>query len=72
MAPVPFRARETEAFLAGRPATDEVFVQAAKVAASEAKPRTSVLRASKEYRTRVLQVLVRQGLARAVEQARAA
>ena len=72
VAPVPFRARETEAFLAGSPATDEVFVQAAQVAASEAKPRTSVLRASKEYRTRVLQVLVRQGLVRAVEQARAA
>jgi carbon-monoxide dehydrogenase medium subunit len=72
VSPVPFRARETEDFLAGRPATDEVFVQAAKIAASEAKPRTSVLRASKEYRTRVLEVLVRQGLARAVEQARAA
>ena len=71
VAPVPFRAQETEAFLAGKPATDEVFVQAAKIAASEAKPRTSVLRASKEYRTRVLQVLVRQGLARAVEQAQA-
>jgi CO/xanthine dehydrogenase FAD-binding subunit len=69
VSPVPFRARETEAFLAGKPATDEVFAQAAKIAASEAKPRTSVLRASKEYRIRVLQVLVRQGLARAVEQA---
>ena len=71
VAPVPFRARETEAFLSGKPATDEVFAQAAQVAASEAKPRTSVLRASKEYRIRVLQVLVRQGLARAVEQAQA-
>jgi CO/xanthine dehydrogenase FAD-binding subunit len=72
VAPVPFRARETEAFLAGRPATDDVFVQAGEIAASEAKPRTSVLRASKEYRTQVLQVLVRKGLARAIEQARAA
>ena len=71
VAPVPFRARETEAFVAGKPATDETFEQAAKIAAGEAKPRTSVLRASKEYRTRVLQVLVRQGLARAVEQAQA-
>ncbi len=69
VAPVPFRARETEAFLAGKPAIDETFVRAAEIAASEAKPRTSVLRASKEYRLRVLQVLVRQGLARAVEQA---
>ena len=71
VSPVPFRASETEDFLAGKPATEEVFVQAARIAAAEAKPRTSVLRASKEYRTRVLQVLVRQGLARAVEQAQA-
>jgi carbon-monoxide dehydrogenase medium subunit len=71
VAPVPFRARETEAFLAGRPATEETFVQAAQIAAAEAKPRTSVLRASKEYRTRVLQVLVRQGLSRAVDGAQA-
>jgi CO/xanthine dehydrogenase FAD-binding subunit len=71
VAPVPFRARETEAFLAGKPATEETFVQAAKIASAEAKPRTSVLRASKEYRTRVLQVLVRQGLGRAVDQAQA-
>jgi carbon-monoxide dehydrogenase medium subunit len=71
VAPVPFRARETEAFLAGKAATEEIFVQAAQIAAAEAKPRTSVLRASKEYRTRVLQVLVRQGLNRAVDQAQA-
>lgn len=71
VAPVPFRARETEAFLVGKPAIDETFVQAAQIASAEAKPRTSLLRASKEYRTRVLQVLVRQGLTRAVEQAQA-
>lgn len=71
VAPVPFRARETEAFLASQPATEETFRQAAEIAAGEAKPRTSLLRASKEYRTEVLKVLVRQGLTRAVEQARA-
>lgn len=70
VAPVPFRARETEAFLQGREASPEVFAEAAQVAAGEAKPRTSLLRASKEYRVEVLQVLVKQGLARAVEQAR--
>jgi CO/xanthine dehydrogenase FAD-binding subunit len=69
VAPVPFRARETEAFLAGRPATEEVFAKAAEVATREAKPRTSLLRASKEYRIQVLKVLIRQGLARAMEQA---
>ena len=70
VAPVPFRARETEAFLQGRETSPEVFAEAAQVAAGEAKPRTSLLRASKEYRVEVLQVLVKQGLARAVEQAR--
>lgn len=70
VAPVPFRARETEAFLQGREAAPETYAQAASLAAREAKPRSSLLRASKEYRIEVLQVLVRQGLARAVEQAR--
>jgi carbon-monoxide dehydrogenase medium subunit len=70
VAPVPFRARETEAFLAGRTANEETFVQAGEIAAGEAQPRTSRLRASKEYRVEVLKVLVRQGLARAVQQAR--
>jgi carbon-monoxide dehydrogenase medium subunit len=70
VAPVPFRARETEAFLTGKPASQETFEQAAKIAAGEARPRTSVLRASKEYRARVLPVLVRQSLTRSVEQAR--
>jgi CO/xanthine dehydrogenase FAD-binding subunit len=69
VAPVPLRARETEAFLTGRPATEETFVQAGEIAAREAKPRTSLLRASKEYRVEVLKVLVRQGLERAVQQA---
>jgi carbon-monoxide dehydrogenase medium subunit len=70
VAPMPFRARETEAFLVGRPATEETFAEAGEIAAGEAKPRTSVLRASKEYRVQVLKVLIRQGLTRSVEQAR--
>jgi carbon-monoxide dehydrogenase medium subunit len=70
VAPVPFRARQAEASLAGEPATEEVFVQAGEIAAGEAQPRSSLLRASKEYRVEVLKVLVRQGLSRAVAQAR--
>jgi carbon-monoxide dehydrogenase medium subunit len=70
VAPVPFRATETEAFLGGRAATEEIFRQAGEIATGEAKPRTSVLRASKEYRSEVLKVLVRQGLTRAAEEAR--
>jgi CO/xanthine dehydrogenase FAD-binding subunit len=69
VAPVPFRARETEAFLAGRPANEEAFRQAGDIAAYEAQPRTSLLRASREYRLEVLPVLVRNGLARATAQA---
>jgi CO/xanthine dehydrogenase FAD-binding subunit len=69
VAPTPFRAKETEAYLAGSPVTEESIARAAEIAASEAHPRTSLLRASKEYRGEVLKVLVRQGLSRAVEQA---
>jgi CO/xanthine dehydrogenase FAD-binding subunit len=69
VAPVPFRARDTEAYLAGRTTGEETYVKAADIAASEAHPRSSLLRASKEYRGEVLKVLVRRGLARAVEQA---
>ncbi len=70
VSPVPFRAREAEAFLAGRPANREIFSQAGEIASGEARPRTSLLRASKEYRQEVLKVLVRNGLTRAVAQAR--
>lgn len=69
VAPVPFRAGQTEAFLADRPANEETIVQATEIAAGEAQPRTSLLRASREYRLEVLKVLVRRGLERAVAQA---
>lgn len=69
VSPVPFRARETEAFLIGKPASLDTMRQAGEVAAGEAQPRTSLLRASREYRLEVLPVLVRQGLERAVTQA---
>jgi CO/xanthine dehydrogenase FAD-binding subunit len=71
VAPVPFRAQETEAFLTGSPVSQETVAQAAEIASREAKPRTSLLRASKEYRFKVLKVLVRQALTRAIEQAQA-
>jgi CO/xanthine dehydrogenase FAD-binding subunit len=71
VSPVPFRAQKTEAFLTGSPVAEEIIAQAAEIAASEARPRTSLLRASKEYRTEVLKVLLRQGLSRSIEQARA-
>jgi len=70
VATVPFRAHAAEAFLAGRSATDEIYSRAAEVAAGECHPRSSLLRASKEYRNDVLKVLIRRGLTRAVDQAR--
>lgn len=69
VAPVPFRAKESEAFLIGKPVSPDIMRQAGEVAAGEAQPRTSLLRASREYRLQVLPVLVRQGLERAVAQA---
>jgi carbon-monoxide dehydrogenase medium subunit len=69
VAPVPFRARETEAFLSGRPTRQETYLQAGEHAAGEANPRTSPLRASREYRLRLLRVLVRRGLEQAVARA---
>ncbi len=70
VAPVPFRAHKTEAFLRGRPADEETFAAAGEIVTTEAQPRTSRLRASREYRLKVLPVLLRQALARATEQAR--
>jgi len=71
VAPVPYRACQAEAFLAGKPAGEEAFARAAEIAAGECQPRTSLLRASREYRLEVLPVLVRRSLVRAAEQARA-
>jgi aerobic carbon-monoxide dehydrogenase medium subunit len=69
VATVPFRARAAEAFLAGQPPVDEIYGQAAEVAAGECHPRSSLLRASKEYRTQTLKVLIRRALVHAVAQA---
>ena len=70
VAPVPHRAREAEAWLAGRAADEETIRRAAEVAALGAQPRSNPLRASREYRIIVLKVLVRAGLSRALARAR--
>jgi len=66
VATVPFRAREAEAFLAGRLTNDDIYHYAAEIAAGECHPRSSLLRASQEYRAEALKVLIRRGLAAAV------
>jgi len=69
VAPVPMRARQAESFLVGRPADEASYARAAEIAVGESNPRTSSLRASREYRLEVLLSLVRHGLERAVAQA---
>jgi CO/xanthine dehydrogenase FAD-binding subunit len=70
VAPRPFRARRAEAFLKGQAPTGAVFAQAAHIAQGESNPRSSRMRASREYRLAVIPPLVGDGLALAAERAR--
>lgn len=70
VAPCPMRARETEAFLVGRPAGKSTFAEAGQIARNESNPRSSIMRASREYRLSIIPVLVRDALAKATERAR--
>jgi carbon-monoxide dehydrogenase medium subunit len=69
VAPRPFRARSAEAFLLGRPPTPETFEEAARIAQREANPRSSVMRASREYRLAILPAMVSEALALAARRA---
>lgn len=71
VAPQPFRARQAEEMLRNAPANLEMIQRAAELAAQEAQPRSSLLRASRAYRQETLPVLVRRALERAVSQAQA-
>ena len=59
VAPTPYRAKETEAFLAGKRLQADVIAQAAELATKGAKPL-----ASNEYKIQLAQGLVRQALTR--------
>ena len=65
----PFRAQTAEAFLAGKVPHNDVFVEAGRLAQTESDPRSSAVRASREYRLAIIPVLVRQALIAAVERA---
>jgi len=65
----PFRARQAEAFLEGQLPTAEVFEQAGRLAQGGSSPRSSVKRASREYRLAVVPVLVSKALATAKQRA---
>jgi carbon-monoxide dehydrogenase medium subunit len=70
VAPTPFRAQQTEAFLSGKPAQQETIAEAAEMAMRECKPRSSLLRAGKQYRQELVRVLSRRALRRSIEAAR--
>ena len=71
VAPTPLRATEAEAFLAGKPATDEVLNEAAEIAVTEAKPIDD-FRASANYRRQIIRTFSYRVLKRSVEIASAA
>lgn len=69
VAPVPLFAAEASAWLAGKPATEESFAEAGKLAQKIATP-ISDMRGPAEYRTHLVGVLVRRTLAVAAARAR--
>jgi CO/xanthine dehydrogenase FAD-binding subunit len=64
--PRPFRAHKTEAELKGKPYNDAVFQAACKVMDGEVSLRTSAHRATKEYRHKMIPVLLKRVLDTAV------
>lgn len=65
----PFRARSVEAYLTGKNPNTDVYTEAGRIAQAESDPRSSLLRASREYRLAIIPILIRQALATAVERA---
>ena len=69
VAPRPFRARQAEAFLQEQAPVEEVFAQAARIAQKESQPRSSLMRASREYRLAIIPAMVSDALSVAAERA---
>lgn len=69
VAPRPFRARAAEQYLHGQPPTPQHLERAARIARDESEPRTSLTRASREYRLAIIPSLVADALAAARERA---
>jgi CO/xanthine dehydrogenase FAD-binding subunit len=69
VAPTPFRAVSAEQMLIGRPVSEANIADAARLAAGDARPRDSALRGSREYRTAMVEVLVRRAISQAAMRA---
>jgi carbon-monoxide dehydrogenase medium subunit len=69
VAPTPVRATGAEAMLTGEKPGDELFAAAGRAAVAAARPITDV-RASREYRRELVEVLTRRALAGALARAR--
>ena len=70
VAPVPFRAGAAEKLLQSRALDEATIREASEVAAREGNPRSSLLRASKEYRIELVRTLTERALSRAIQAAR--
>jgi len=70
VAPTPIRVRKAEEILKGNTPEDALLEKAGLTASEEASPRDSI-RASAEYKRRIIKALVRRALKQAIEQARA-
>ena len=67
--PKPFRAYKTEEFLEGKKWEESTFQEAARLLGDEVSLRTSAHRATKEYRHKLLPVLVRKVIDNALDRA---
>lgn len=68
VAPTPIRARQAESIMRGKAITDELIEKAAQVAADEGKP-ISDLRASADYRKKMVRVLTNRALKQVIASA---
>ena len=69
-APTPIKARRAEAILKGNKISDDLLEKAGQAALDESSPRDS-LRASADYRSKLIKVLVPRAIKQAVEQVKA-
>lgn len=68
--PTPFLAKNTVAYLAGKPATEQTFAKAAEIALEEVNLRSSRHRATAEYRAEMIRIQLPKTLTKALERAR--